>query len=88
MKVRKKPTIIDAVQWTGDNENEICDFAPNTISFNYPEKSVYVTTPEGIMEGMKGCYILKANSKSLGLHCWPVDAGYFEENYEVLDEMP
>ena len=34
MKYRKKPVIIDAVQWTGDNYDEIKRFAGDNVAMN------------------------------------------------------
>lgn len=39
MKYRKKPVVIDAVQWTGTNKQEIFDFLTND---NCPEE--YITS--------------------------------------------
>lgn len=30
MKYRKKPVVVDAVQWTGENQREMFDFLPIT----------------------------------------------------------
>lgn len=35
MKYRKKPVVIEAVRWTGDNEEEIKRFAPIAAVFKY-----------------------------------------------------
>lgn len=31
MKYKKKPVIVEAIQWTGDNTKEILDFCPIAI---------------------------------------------------------
>ena len=35
MKYRKKPVVVEAVQWTGDNEEEIKAFAGDAAMFEY-----------------------------------------------------
>lgn len=70
MKYRKKPVIIDAIQWTGCNRLEIADFAKgfakfdeirqgnagNKISVHY---DLSIQTLEGIMRASRGDYIIK-----------------------------
>jgi hypothetical protein len=51
MKFRKKPVVIDAVQWTGDNWDELCRFArdgsgASVLDGPYPNQDVRVRTLE------------------------------------------
>ena len=69
-KYRKKPVIIDAIQWTGCNRLEIADFAKgfakfdeirqgnagNKISVRY---DLSIQTLEGTMQASLGDYIIK-----------------------------
>lgn len=87
MKVQKKPVIIDAVKWDGSNFEEVASFAGHTkISVDANLNTLKVTTNEGVMDGVVGCYILKATSASISEHVWPVDEGYFDENYTIIPE--
>lgn len=57
MKLRKKPVVIDGVQWTGDNEEEIKNF----IGDFGVVKGIYVEigTLEGLMVASLSDWILK-----------------------------
>lgn len=41
MKYRKKPVVVDAVQWTGANKKEIFNF----LAGNYPEEYIEIIFP-------------------------------------------
>ena len=44
MKYRKKPVIIEAIQWLGNNKKEIADFAGESANFevaNEKEKQLF-----------------------------------------------
>ena len=62
MKFRKKPVVIEAVQWTGDNRREIFEFC--TLSyfntdFETQKLKLMIQTLEGVMEASIGDYIIK-----------------------------
>ena len=61
-KYRKKPVEIEAVQWTGDNRDEIWEFCPLSY-FNTDLEtgmlSLIVQTLEGSMQASIGDYIIK-----------------------------
>lgn len=80
MKCRKKPVVVEAIQYTDDNLLEVlkfCDGGKKTI-FDY---YLYIVTLEGNMRVSKGDYIIK------GVHgeFYPCDKSIFEETYEVID---
>lgn len=61
----KKPIPIEAVQWTGKNQEEINRFC-NKISFYYSEESkldLYIDTLEGRMRVNIGDYIIRGPFK-------------------------
>lgn len=57
-KYRKKPVIIEAIQWTGKNLSEIDNFMGEIVENkrNYP---LVIHTLEGNMEASIGDYIIK-----------------------------
>lgn len=61
-KYRKKPVEIEAIQWTGDNRDEIWEFCPLSY-FNTDLEtgmlSLMVQTLEGFMQASIGDYIIK-----------------------------
>jgi len=64
MRFRKKPVIIEAIQWTGSNFEEIKAFYPDAY-FIHPEASrdgtrcVYIRTLEGDMWAAVNDWIIK-----------------------------
>jgi hypothetical protein len=87
MKVQKKPVIIDAIQWTGNNFAEVAEFCGVlNVEIDANVNTLKIHTNEGIMDGVTGCWVMKANSASIGVHVWPVDKGYFEENYDIIEQ--
>lgn len=61
-KFRKKPVVIEAVQWTGNNANEINDFVPAKDSLwmaGMDFMALSIMTLEGKMHASKGDWIIK-----------------------------
>lgn len=61
MKFRKKPVVIDAIQWTGNNRGEIATFCPNardarSTALTIPtlEGDHLANTGDWIIRGIKG----------------------------------
>lgn len=79
MKYRKKPVVVEAIQYTDNNLLDIVKFCGegNTI-FDY---YLYIVTLEGNMRVSKGDYIIK------GVHgeFYPCKPDIFEETYEALN---
>lgn len=60
MKYRKKPVVIDAIQWTGDNYAEIFEFTEGKAYPSEPHSdTLIVSTLEGDVKAEKGCYIIR-----------------------------
>ena len=73
MKYRKKPVVIEAIQWTG-NTTEIKEFCGNNCSYNVddsawkvgkgiPHEELVIHTLEGDMKARRNDYIIH-NSQS------------------------
>lgn len=56
-RYRKKPVVIEAVQWTGDNEGDVINFAGESLMVD--DFGIYIHTLEGWMIVRKGDYIIK-----------------------------
>lgn len=87
MKYRKKPIVVEAVRWTGDNGKEIEAFCGADVMFGtiYEPDPVCVAcicTLEGKMYARPGDYIIKGVKGE----CYPCKANIFEETYEVVEE--
>lgn len=64
MKYRKKPVVIEAVRWTGDNGKEIEAFCGADVMFGTiyepdPVSAACIHTLEGKMYARSGDYIIK-----------------------------
>lgn len=92
MKYRKKPIVIDAIQWNGKNMVEIADFAKDSIEFNEIRQGdaenkipvqydLSIKTLEGIMQASIGDYIIKGINGEF-YACKPE---IFEKTYEKVD---
>ncbi len=55
---RKKPVVIEAVQWTGDNTDEIKNFIGNNFCYA-TINNIIIKTLEGEIEASKDDYIIK-----------------------------
>lgn len=82
-KYRKKPVVIEAVQFTGDNTKECCLFiGRENISSCSPSESIGIITLEGTMRADIGDYIIKGVQ---GEFC-PCKPNIFEATYEEVME--
>jgi hypothetical protein len=82
-KYRKKPVVIEAIQWTGENVEEVSKFAGNNCSIGLDH--VWIDTLEGVMRTDKGDYIIKGIKGEF----YPCKPDIFEATYErhlVWDE--
>lgn len=79
-KYRKKPVVIEAVQFNGENYSECKDFIGDAFdnTLNYPN----IKTLEGVMSVAKGDFIIK------GVHgeFYPCKPDIFEKTYEEVKD--
>lgn len=100
MKYKKKPVIIDAVQWTGRNQREMFDFlTENTfkeeymtvngdhfyIDHNKVEGGLVIKTSEGDMNVSIGDYIIKEPFDKERMY-YPCKEDIFHQTYETVGE--
>ena len=86
MKYTKKPATIEAVQWTGHNHAEMCDFVDPDVLEIRPKDGLQLKTLEGVLHASVRDYIIK------GVHgeFYPCKPDIFEETYRPFkpaDEM-
>ena len=81
-KYKKKPVIIEAIQWTGENNKEIEDFLGENL-YGYSDsldhnKLMYIKTLEGTIVASINDYII------MGVHgeFYPCKPDIFQETYE------
>ncbi len=93
MKYKKKPVVIEVIQWTGENKYEVEKFAGDKTSLSVnsiyrpqghlPEDYIlYINTLEGTMKAEIGDYIIKGIKGEF----YPCRKDIFEETYEKLEE--
>lgn len=81
MKYRKKPVVIDAIQWTGDNYAEIFEFTEGKAYLSSSHSStLIVETLEGNMVAEKGCYIIRGVNGEY----YPCQEDIFNKTYEPV----
>lgn len=84
-KFRKKPVVIEAVQWTGDilDAETIVEFAANaaqpTVGFQGDKLVIY--TLEGVMEASPGDWIIRGVKGEM----YPCKPDIFAATYEPSD---
>lgn len=92
MKFRKKPVEIEAVQWAGDNREEIRKFCNNRGAFFTPARqdtegyttkwNLLIDSLEGIMNAETGDYIIKGVNGEY----YPCKPDVFAKTYEAVEE--
>ena len=86
MKYRKKPVEIEAVQYTGNNEHEIMDFAGDARVRCVPmsmtlRPAITIDTLEGVMTASEGDFIIRGVKGEL----YPCKPDIFAATYEAVD---
>ena len=92
MKFRKKPVVIEAMEWLGDNLREIIDFTglhPSAHKWTWEEYEAVVQTDglkiftlEGVMMADKGDWIIKGIKGEF----YPCKPDIFKATYEAVSE--
>ena len=81
MKYRKKPVVIEAIQWNGNNQTEIADWSRGTQRYIEFEGTVCrIQTLEGVMTASKDDYIIKGVKGEF----YPCKPDIFEVTYEPV----
>lgn len=81
-KFRKKPVVIEAIQWTGENIVDVAEFMHSCSGFNINKftKTVIIETLEGTMSASKDDYIIKGVQGEF----YPCKPDIFEQTYETV----
>jgi len=79
MKFKKKPVVIDAIQWKGNNLSEIAALGgAREYGQDFLGEDLIIHTLEGNMTASKGDWIIKGVKGEL----YPCKPDIFEETYE------
>lgn len=88
MKYRKKPVVIEAVQWNGGNYQEICQFVGRNLERDASElcngvpSLILIPTLEGVMEASVYDYIIKGVNGEF----YPCKPDIFAKTYELAED--
>ena len=84
MKFRKKPVVIEAVQWTGENHQEVKSLAPeqNVFRGSIRKDTILILTLEGTMTASVGDWIIKGINGEF----YPCKPNIFAATYEPVAE--
>ena len=82
MKYIKKPIPIEAIQWMGDNVEEILKFMSNNRPLFNELNEIIIRTPEGKMTAPVGSYIIK----DIDNQFYPCRKKVFENLYTKIYE--
>jgi len=81
MKFRKKPVVIDAIQWTGKNLDECIEFLGKSFGAHLHLNRLVVLTLEGEHTATKGDWLIRGVQ---GEH-YPCKPDIFEATYEAVE---
>jgi len=76
---RKKPVVIQACQWTGNNLEELRAFVPEQWRHNKITEPMGIKTLEGAMTISEGDFIIKGVNGEF----YPCKPDIFEKTYEL-----
>ena len=80
-KYVKKPVVISALQWTGDNILEMYNFTGRTGGELLKNDELYIDTLEGTMHASVGDYIVCGVDGEF----YPCKPDIFEKTYEIVE---
>jgi len=80
MKYRKKPIIVEAIQYNGRNSADIHEFCGKYCREPVGEDYMEIVTLEGIMKAQPGDYIIKGIKSEF----YPCRSDVFEATYELV----
>lgn len=83
MRFRKKPVVIEAVQFTGKNQREILAFmGGHTMEAEFLSDDIVIKTLEGDLRASPGDWVIRGVK---GEH-YPCKPDIFEATYERVEE--
>lgn len=78
MRFKTKPVIKEAVQWTGNNLDELLNFVPEEFRHNKVHQPMGIVTLEGVLTVSEGDWIIKGVNGEF----YPCKPDVFEKTYE------
>ncbi len=81
MRYRKKPVVIEAMQWNTDNIEVIQEFMNFKAIYLGNDNQVGINTLEGLMAANKNDWIIKGVMGEI----YPIKDHIFKETYEAVE---
>ena len=81
---KKKPVTVEAVQWTGENHAEMCEFIDPEVFEIIPREGLVIHTLEGDHHASPGDYIIKGVNGEF----YPCKPDIFAKTYESAALTP
>jgi hypothetical protein len=78
---RKKPVVIEAIQYTGNNYKEVAEFMQRTVTW-FEGESLEIKTLEGVMTAGIGDWIIKGIKGEF----YPCKDDIFRRTYEPCED--
>ena len=82
MKFRKKPVVIEAIQWNGGNYEEIKGFVGKSLLGGLDDDDLLIKTLEGNHRANKNDWIIKGVKGEF----YPCKPDIFEQTYDKVEE--
>ena len=80
-KYRKKPVVIEAVQWTGKNLEDVSRFMQGGRDHRFSDDDLIIKTLEGDHRANPGDFIIKGVKGEF----YPCKPDIFEATYEIVE---
>lgn len=77
---RKKPVVVEAVQWTSDDAREVREFCQTLFDMVPFPRAILIPTPEGMMTAKRGDWIIKGVNGEY----YPCKPDVFAKTYEAV----
>ena len=81
MKYKSKPVVIEAIQWTGENLDELCQFVPQEFRHNKIHEAIGIATLEGVLFFKESDWIIKGTEGEF----YPCKDSVFRRKYEPAE---
>ena len=81
MRYRKKPIVIEAIQWNGTNVDEVADFMERSAVMTDEDDRFHIPTLEGDIWASKGDFIIKGVKGEF----YPCKPDIFAATYEPVE---
>lgn len=86
-KYRKKPVVIEAIQWSGSNWHQMLEFAEwgegeENNDAHVEGNKLFIRTLEGTMEASPGDWVIQGVQGEF----YPCKPDIFEATYELVDD--